>query len=245
MTEPSSQPTPEPRRAAADPAETTSPVNPVEGAPEFLPASDPAAQPGAPAGYQAPAADYQVPAAADPAYQAPGAPQAYPPAVGQYPAADPAAPVAAPVPVGPENVGRGVLFSLLAIVLGAVLAVVLYQLGFIASITSFAMAWAAGWLYTKGAGAPPRKGVVPLIVVIVVGVIVSLIAMPAWALYSGLAAQNPDAGFGEIMPYVLQLLPNPELWQAFGMNSLIFVAFAALGTFSTLRQLSRNATPTA
>ena len=62
-----------------------------------------------------------------------------------------------------ENVGRGVLFSLLAIPVGVAAAVLIWQLGFIASITSFAIAAGAAWLYTRGAGAAPRAGLIPLI----------------------------------------------------------------------------------
>lgn len=217
MSQPSTPDTPQPALGTGAPAEGAA-------TPDFLPAADPTAQPA----------------------QAPIDPQAYPSAAphpaADYPASEQPEPAEAPTSAGPENVGRGLLFSLLAIVLGAVLAALIFQLGFIASITSFAMAWAAGWLYTKGAGAPPKKGVAPLIAVIVVGVIVSLFVILGWALYGEIAAEFPGAGFGEIMPFVMQLLFDVEVWSNFARDAGMFVLFAALGTFTTLRQLSRNAT---
>lgn len=195
--------------------------------------------PGADATYPQPGTPYPQPGTP---YPQPGAP--VPSAADQPPAAQvwgaDANPGAA-VPTGPENVGRGILFSLLGIVIGAVLAAVIYQWGFIASITSFAMAWAAGWLYAKGAGAPPRKGVVPLIVVIVFGVVLSLFAMLGWSLYSEFSAEFPGAAASDVLPVVLEYLFYPEVWQVFATDALIFVLFAALGTFSVLRQLGRTA----
>ena len=234
MSEPPTPSAPDsPQSPAGHPVHPASPPDPAtshSSAPQFLPAQHPAAPP---AGYPA-----QAPAAPQPPTQE------YPPAPGAYPQPTPdGQPTEAipPAPVRPEQVGRGILFSLLAIVLGALLAGLLYQWGYIASITSFVMAIAAGWLYTKGAGAPPRKGVAALIGVIVVGVIISLLTMLGWGLYSELAAEYPDAAFGEIMPVVLDNLFYPPVWSVFIKDAGIFVVFAALGTFTTLRQLRRGA----
>lgn len=216
MPEPSTPPTPD----------SPLPHSPeVSSGPQFRPADEPAPAP-APAGYTPDAA------------AAPEYPQPYPDAAGADPLPTPEAHPDSTPP--PENVGRGIAFSLLAIVLGAVLAALVYQLGFIASITSFAMALAAVWLYVKGAGAPPRAGIWPLIGVIVVGVIIALVAMVGWSLYSELARQYPDATAGDLLPYTFELLLNPEVWSYIGTDVLIFVGFAALGTFTTLRQLRRS-----
>ena len=173
-----------------------------------------------------------------PAPTAPSLPQDQTPPTGLVPTAPGPAQLA---PAPPERVGRGILFSVLAVVLGAALAGAVYQLGFIASITSWLMAFAAVWLYVKGAGAPPRAGIVPLIIVIVVGVAISLFTMLGVSLYSAIANDYPDAAFGEIMPVVADNLLYGPVRQAFATDALISVAFAALGTFTTLRQLRRNA----
>lgn len=218
----------------SEPSTPSTPDNPpppspeVPSGPQFLPAGEPAPR-------TAPDAGYTPEVAASSEH-----PQPYPAAAGAEPHPAPET-QRLDSPPAPENVGRGLLFSLLAIVLGAALAGLIYQMGFIASITSFAMAFAAVWLYAKGAGAPPRAGTWPLIGVIVVGVIISLFTMVGWSLYAELSAQYPSATAGDLVPYVFELLFNPEVWSYVGTDALIFVAFAALGTFTTLRQLRRSA----
>jgi len=64
-----------------------------------------------------------------------------------------------------------------AVVAGIVLTVVIWRLGFIASITSFALAGGAVFLYDKGAGTVPRKGLIPLVLLILAGVVASFFAV--------------------------------------------------------------------
>lgn len=231
--------------------------------PQFLPPGDPAATPPAPQGYPAAPGPQAYPAASAPqGYPAAPAPQGYPAAPGPqgypaapgpqgYPAAgvpqpgDPGAsayrPIDAAPPVVDENVGRGLLFSLLAIVGGGAAAVALYQAGYIASITSLLMAGGAVWLYIKGAGCPPRKGIVPLIAVIVVGVVLTLFATLAFTLYFEIMAEYPGAPAGEVWGVVMGAMFDPSVWSSFGGDAAMFVLFAALGAFGTLFQLGRAA----
>ena len=215
--------------------EPSTPTNP--GVPSFEPPA-----PFAPSG-PPPAAPYgsQPLPDARPTEQAGAGPQspegAYP-----YPVTPPGADQAAAViPVPTENVGRGLLFSLLAVVIGAVASALIYQAGFLASITSLLMAAAAGWLYAKGAGAAPRRGALALILVIVAGAVVSLLAMLGLTLYNEIAAAYPGVTAAEIMPVVFDNLFYPPVWEAFATDALIFLAFAALGAFGTIRQLRRAA----
>lgn len=78
-----------------------------------------------------------------------------------------------------DIVPRGVLWSLAAIPLGMVVAVVLWRPGFIASISSFLIAAVGVFLYTKGAGTTPKRGIVPVGAVILVGVVASFFAIVA------------------------------------------------------------------
>ncbi len=64
------------------------------------------------------------------------------------PVAQPAPPVVLP----PENVTRGLLFALIALPLGVILFVIIWNLGYVASIVGFAIAFAAFFLYKKGSG---------------------------------------------------------------------------------------------
>lgn len=206
--------------------------------PQFLPPNEPAnpaVQPGPPAsqGYPSAPAPQGYPAAGPQPY--PAAPQPGDPSASAY------RPIDVPPPVVIENVGRGLLFSLLAIVAGGAAAVALYQAGYIASITSLLMAGGAVWLYNKGAGSPPRKGIVPLVAIIVAGVIVTLFAILAFALYSEIMAEYPGAPSGDVWGLVMENLFYPPVWSAFAGDAAMFVVFAALGAFGTLFQLGRAA----
>ncbi|MCL1838193.1 MAG: hypothetical protein FWG47_02615 [Propionibacteriaceae bacterium] len=140
-----------------------------------------------------------------------------------------------------ERVGRGLLFSLPGLLVGLVLSALLYRLGFIASITSFAMAYAMGWLYGKGAQAKPKNGVVPLICLIVVGLLLSLVAMLGTEIYFELAQEFPGAPVGDLLLATTEYIFLPSVWQMFLIpDALIFLAFGVIGTFSILMQLARS-----
>jgi hypothetical protein len=162
---------------------------------------------------------------------------------GQQPPDAPVPPVEwtpAPVAAMPEErVGRGLVFSLGGIVVGVVLTVLLWKLNFVASITSFAMAYAVIWLYTKGAGSAPRKGVGAVIGVIVAGVVISLASVVATDALDYLAVDYPDATLAEKADFVWYNLTLPEVWQAYSTEVAMYVLFAALGTFGLIRQLGR------
>ena len=147
----------------------------------------------------------------------------------------PAESVVAPV----ENVGRGILFSLLAIPLGVGLTVGVWQLGFVASITALAMAVAAIWLYTKGAGTAPSMGALPLIAVIVVGVVGSAVGIIAVDAVRYLAEEYPGLAMGDQVAFVIENLGDAKVWQSYAGDIAMLSLFAALGTFRVIRQLGR------
>lgn len=138
----------------------------------------------------------------------------------------------------PENVGRGLAFSLIAVVVGAVLAAVIYQFGYFVSISSLVTAFAACWLYVTGAGAPPKKGALALIVMIAVGVVAALFAMLASDLYIVIMLEAPDASVGEATQMMLSLLFYGPVWEAFARDAFWFAAFAFVGTASTMMMLA-------
>lgn len=137
-----------------------------------------------------------------------------------------------------EAVGRGLLFSLVAIPVGVAAAVLIWQLGFIASITSFAIAAGAAWLYSRGAGTAPRAGLVPLIVVIITGVALSFLAIVAADLVSYYNTPEGAAlGWPSASAFVMAHLFDPEVLGSYGTDLAMFGVFAALGIFSTVRRL--------
>ena len=138
-----------------------------------------------------------------------------------------------------ERVAFGLLAALVAVLGAAVLTVVIWRAGYIASITSLAMAIGATWLYTMAAGHPPRRGLIPLILLILVGVVASFLAVVASdlmeaydaALATGLTTTMSKAEF------VRRGLTDSEVLSEYGKDMAMFGLFAALGIFGTVRRL--------
>ena len=90
-----------------------------------------------------------------------------------------------------ENVSRGLLFSLGAIVVAIVGYIILSGIigiyGYITGIVAIAIPLVGVWLYTKGAGAPPKAGRMPwvgiMIAAIVLGALTILVAS-GWYTFS-------------------------------------------------------------
>jgi hypothetical protein len=136
----------------------------------------------------------------------------------------------------PERIALGLLAACLAVVVGAVLTVVLWRAGFIASITTFLMAAGASYLYTRAAGAPPRKGLAPLVLLIVLGVAVCFFAVVGSDLSD---VYDRLAGPGSIpkAQFIRENLFTGKVLGSYGKDIAMFALFAALGLFSTMRRL--------
>ncbi|MDR3070068.1 MAG: hypothetical protein LBU38_03550 [Propionibacteriaceae bacterium] len=140
----------------------------------------------------------------------------------------------------PEQVGKGVLFSLISIPIGVALTVVIWQLGFFASISSFALSALAVWLYSKGSGGQLKRGVVPLILVIVAGVALSIFGIVFSDVVVELMNYAPDAPLSEVLSYAFSLLMSvPEIWGDYAGSIAMFILFALLGAGGTLFNLVR------
>jgi hypothetical protein len=136
-----------------------------------------------------------------------------------------------------ENVQRGLLFSLgaiaLAIVAFGILSGVIGMYGWVTAIVALAVPLVGAWLYTKGAGTPPKLGRMKWIGIMVAAVIVGALTIfvaSGWYLFS-------QYGKGGIV--------SPAFWStvvrsAGEMDVLlpVFIALAAggFGIFSALRQ---------
>lgn len=234
------------------PGVTEAPSTEVTSPPVSAPQPPPEVPDFTPPGYGPPSA-YAAPTYADPT-SAPPASYAPQPPIAQAPPADdfPPPPQAPPppaepqesadpeLPSGPERVGRGVLFSLGGVVVGIVATVVLWQLNFIAAFTSLLMAWACIWLYVKGAGQPPRKGVFAVVGVILVGVVLSLVAAVS---SDAVVYANEYFGQPSISDYtdtIVLVLSTPEVWAEYSTSIAMYVLFAALGTVGIIMQLARG-----
>ncbi|TBN57891.1 hypothetical protein EYE40_11075 [Glaciihabitans arcticus] len=145
----------------------------------------------------------------------------------------------------PENVGRGLLFSLAVIPVGVILWVVVWSLGFIAAIIAALVSIGAVWLYRKGSGG--RVSFVGVIVVAVVTLVTLVIAF-----LGGLVADYAAAIAAEIGGTQLDALAYPDFWTFFGLdlpamlegnglNLLLALGFGVLGAFGTLRAVFAEA----
>lgn len=153
---------------------------------------------------------------------------AFPGQPGQPPVAEPR-----------EKVLLGLLAATGAVVLGIVVTVVVWRLGFIASITSFLIAVGAVWLYAA-VGGRPRKGLLPLVGLVVLGVVLSffgVVASDLWEAYDEL--QVSQAGVSR-SSFITENIFNGELLKGYGKDMAMFGVFALLGIFSTLRRLLSN-----
>lgn len=145
--------------------------------------------------------------------------------------------------VSNENIFRGVLFSLLAVVAGVVAWVVLWRFGFIASLVAFLIAWLAVKLYTYGAGRISRKTAPIVVGVIILGVVLSFLAGIASDVAQGYA-EGAEIGEMEALLsgdfwslYFSDILFNGEVWAAYAVDLAISLVFAALGVYGTIRAL--------
>ena len=236
--------------------EFTGPSGPTEGQGTGTPAQPgpsappawgpPTATPAAPAqSWGPPAPQHQSwgnPAASQPSWQSqPGQQRQAPPAQPQQqwssaPGFPPGGQVnALPAPQVPENVARGVLFSLGSLVVGGALAVLFAWGGIVASLSAIAAAYAALWLYVKGAGTGPRKGGIPLLLVLLLGIVVQFLAVVGfgvWRVSRGRGASQ--------WQYVLSSMFNPAVWEGYAMEGIMIVIFSLLGIFGTIRGLISN-----
>jgi hypothetical protein len=144
------------------------------------------------------------------------------------------------MPARSEFVARGLMFALASVIGGVVLTVVIWRMGFIASITSFALAGGAVFLYDKGAGTAPRKGLIPLVLLIVVGVVAAffgVVASDAWDVYGqfdGVVGVSRSS-------FILDNIFRGEVLREYAQDMAMFGVFAVLGLFGTLRRLLSSA----
>lgn len=133
---------------------------------------------------------------------------------------------AAEVVLPPENRVRGLLFALIAAPVGVVLFLIIWNLGYVASIVGFVIAFAAYWLYKKGSGG--RISTVGALLVAAV-TLVSLAIAFIVAETSDLAAYNitwaQAMSHPEFVPALMSDLGMTALFGLIGCAAVIFTAF--------------------
>lgn len=151
---------------------------------------------------------------------------------------DHAQPAAQPtIPAPPqEKVLLGLLASTVAVLLGIAITVGIWRLGFVAAITSLAIAFGAVFAYSLVAGAP-RKGLIPVVVLVLLGVVASFfacVASDAWVAYDDLGFTSEQVSRFE---FVRTLTFDSDVLSGYGKDAGMFALFAVLGLFGVIRQL--------
>ena len=133
------------------------------------------------------------------------------------------------------NKTRGILLSLVAIPAAIILWVIIWNMGYIASLVAFALAYAVVWLYEKGAGAKPDKTVaLPLILIILVGSFLSFMggmASDAWTYFhsSEYVSEMGEPTTSEAIDLTMQGLSNGEMWGAYSNDLIMTAVFTLIG----------------
>lgn len=139
-----------------------------------------------------------------------------------------------------ENVLIGLLGALAAVVGGIVLAVVLWRIGIIAGLSSFVIAGGATALYIKASGTAPRRGLPPLVALIIVGVVISFFAVVASDLWDAYA-KLPLDGVESRTQFIKDHLFNGEVLRSYKKDGVFFAVFAVLGMYGAMRRLIASA----
>lgn len=142
-----------------------------------------------------------------------------------------------------ERVGRGIALALLIIPAGVIVWTVLWNVGFIASIVTWGVAFGAVWLYRAGSKARvTRAAFWGIIAIVAVTIVLSLLAGIFTDLVAALKIPLGDALTDDRVwgLFADNLFTNGEMWQSYLPSVLLALLFAVLGCFTTLRRASRE-----
>jgi hypothetical protein len=150
-------------------------------------------------------------------------------------------------PLPPENLVRGLLLSLLAVPAGILVFVLIWNLGFIASIVGFGVAFAAFFLYRLGSGGRvSMRGAIVVAAVTVVTLVLAFIAAEVFTVAGAIAKVN-DVSVPEVLAspelfgFVVRTLTAPDVVGALAGDAVMTLLFGALGCFTILRGAFREA----
>ncbi len=140
----------------------------------------------------------------------------------------------------PERVGRGAALALLAIPAGAVVAGIIAELGYIATISSVVTAALAAILYARGSGGRVKKGIPVIALTIVVGLAVSFFASLAVQLWKAFPTLDPEvvAGYTRSSFVTANLFYPPIVGEA-AKDATLFIVLGVVVGFGTIARLLR------
>lgn len=149
---------------------------------------------------------------------------------GQQPGFPPAAPV--------ENVVRGTVYAAIVVPAGVLAWAILWHFGFIASLVAWVVAAGAGSLYVRGAGRLSRNGAWVVVGMTVLTVVLAFLA-GMWLDFVQAAGLSVTDAWSNSHAWNVfgQFLTDSEIWGSYTKDILATLAFAALGSFMTLRRI--------
>jgi hypothetical protein len=124
---------------------------------------------------------------------------------------------------------------------GALVAGIIWKIGFVASISSFIIAALAASLYLRGSGGRFKKGIVVIAAVIALGVVVSFFTVVAVDLYGYYPQLDPEvaATYPTRWGFVRENLFYPPLLKDYTKDAVLFGLFGVLGGLGTILRLVR------
>ncbi|MFW0771784.1 hypothetical protein ACLRGI_01270 [Paenarthrobacter nitroguajacolicus] len=138
-----------------------------------------------------------------------------------------------------EDIGRGALFALAALPIGVILWMIIWNLGWMTSLVTYAAAFMAAKFYVTGAGALSRKGVWVVAIVTAATALASFLG-GVWLDAVKFLGREPLAMVMNSEPWALMadnFAYNPDFVSGYVGDFLLALLFGALGCFFTLRQL--------
>ncbi|GHF10532.1 hypothetical protein [Pseudolysinimonas yzui] len=147
----------------------------------------------------------------------------------------------------PENLVRGLLLSLLVVPAGILVFVLIWNLGFIASIVGFGVAFAAFFLYRLGSGGRvSMRGAVVVALVTVATLVLAFLAAEVFTLAGEIARVNhvsvPEVLTSpELSSILWRAFSSPEVAGALAGDAVMTLIFGAIGCFTVLRGAFREA----
>ena len=131
----------------------------------------------------------------------------------------------------PEKTVPGIIGAIVGALIGGASIVLLSQLGYIASISGFLIAFLALKGYEWMAGRLTTKGIVLSIVLCLVVPMLSYLMSIAIAV----TQEIPELSIGQSFSLVMEMLLAGELWSDILSDLLMLYGFTALGAFSVIR----------
>ncbi len=135
-----------------------------------------------------------------------------------------------------ENVGQGLLLALGGVLVGIAVIVAIAAAGYVAGLSGVVLAAAAAFLYRAGAGYPPRRGLVPLVVLIAGGLVAGHFASVAYVLHQ----EGPDHGVFIGWGESIRMAFDSEVVSATAGDLAKLVLYGGFGAFAVIRGIVKR-----